>query len=120
MSLSASLIPPKVLSQHKHLMALATKDEFLRLVDIFLLRGCATVEEAVTESLYRLRVSPTRMAIWVDWRRHEYECIRAATSRALHRAGILEHEVVTLIHMYVHHAGWISERPPRCKWELRY
>ena len=38
MSLSASLIPPKVLSQHKHLMAPAMKDEFLRLVDIFLLR----------------------------------------------------------------------------------
>ena len=120
MSLSASLIPPKVLSQHKHLMALATKDEFLRLVDIFLLRGCATDEEAATESLYRLRVSPTRMAIWVDWQRHEYECIRAATSRVLHRAGVLGSEVIIVIHMYIHHVGWFSERPPRCKWELRY
>ena len=120
MSLSASLIPPKVLSQHKHLMAPAMKDEFLRLVDIFLLRGCTTVEEAMTESLYRLRVSPTRMSIWVDWQRHEYKCIRAATSKALHRAGILEHEVVTLIHVYMHHTGWNGGSPPRCKWELKY
>ena len=117
MSLSASLIPPKVLSQHKHLMAPAAKDEFLRLVDIFLIKGCATIEEAVDETLYRLRVSPTRVAIWVDWHRHTHDCLRAATSEALLRAGILEHAVVTLVLSYIHHMGWVSEHPPR---ELRY
>ena len=120
MNPSTSLIPPKVLSPHKHLMAPAAKVEFLRLMDIFLIKGCATIEEAVAETLYRLRVSPTRVAIWVDWQRHTYECLRAATYRALLRAGILEHAIITLVNKYIHHAGWVGAHPPRCKWELRY
>ena len=120
MNSGASLIPPKVLSQHKYLMAPAVKDEFLRLVDIFLARGCATIEEAVAETLYRLRVSPTRVAIWVDWQRHAYDRLRATTHEALLRVGILEHAVATLVLSYIHHMGWVSEHPPRSNWELRY
>ena len=120
MNSGASLIPPKVLSQHKFLMAPAAKDEFLHLVDIFLARGCVTIEEAVAETIYRLRVSPTRVAIWVDWQRHAYGCLRAATYEALLRVGILEQEVATLVLSYTHHMRWVSEHPPRSKWELRY
>ena len=134
MNPSTSLIPPKVLSPHKHLMAPAAKVEFLRLMDIFLIKGCATIEEAVTGTLYRLRVSPARLANWIDWQRHTYGCLKTATYRALLllRAGILEHAIITLVHVefkfkfkfnndeYIHHAGWVGEHPPRSKWELRY
>ena len=116
----ASLIPPKVLSQHKHLLTPATKGEFLRLMDIFLVRGCVTIEEAVTETLYRLRVSPIRVAIWMDWQRHAQGRLRAATYEALLQAGILEHAIIALILDYAHHTGWVSEHPPPSKWELRY
>ena len=119
MNSGASLIPPKVLSQHK-LLAPAAKDEFLRLVDIFLVKGCVTIEEAVAETLCRLQVFHARVAIWVNWQRHAQGRLRAATYEALLRAGILEHAIITLVLNYRHQTGWVSKHPSRRKWKLRY